>query len=234
MLVGTIFTACATSPGPPADDGGTGDEAAPSAPTCADGAKNGGESDVDCGGGLGGCPPCGDGKKCTGAADCASGVCAGASCQPPSCTDGVKNGKETAVDCGGGACPKCPVCLQCKENADCDTTICSTMGLCAPTISVTKAVYAANCGAPTPVPSIVMACDKKTTCNYVFNYVVDIGFDPAYGCMKDLRVEYKCAGGTTTKTFYEACAPCDPQNTPTAIKLGLDCPPCLGVAQPPN
>jgi hypothetical protein len=29
------------------------------------------------------------------------------------CTDGVKNGQETGVDCGGPACGKCPVCAGC-------------------------------------------------------------------------------------------------------------------------
>ncbi len=226
-----------TGAGLPIDSGG-GDitvDVADAGPSCSDGIKNGGESDVDCGGGLGSpCPPCADAKKCGSATDCLSGVCKDGICQPPSCTDGVKNGKETAVDCGGGDCPRCAVCIQCKADSDCDTTICSSAGLCAPTITVTKAVYAANCGAPTTVSTIVKACDKKVSCDYVFEYVKDIGYDPAYGCMKDLTVEYTCAGGTTTKKFYESCAPCDPKGTPTKIILGLDCPPCLGVGNPPK
>jgi hypothetical protein len=39
--------------------------------------------------------------------DCLSGVCSGAVCQPASCTDGVQNGNETGVDCGG-SCKACP------------------------------------------------------------------------------------------------------------------------------
>lgn len=37
-------------------------------PTCMDGAKNGGESDVDCGGGT--CPACPAGKQCFLNGDC--------------------------------------------------------------------------------------------------------------------------------------------------------------------
>lgn len=213
------------------DDGG---DATTSGATCTDGTKNGPESDVDCGGGLGACPSCGDGKKCNSAADCSSGVCSGGTCQTPSCTDGIKNGKETATDCGGGVCPKCAVCIQCKEDADCDTTVCGSMGLCAPTITITSAIYAANCGAPTPVPTIAQACDNKQSCNYTFWYAKDLGYDPAYGCVKDLSVEYKCSGGTTTHKFYDACAPCEQNPMKTTFTLGLDCPACLGVGQPPN
>ena len=93
------------------------------APTCSDGAKNGTETDIDCGGP--GCPmkKCAPMQKCLAPADCASGVCmpplqdAGALvsdvCQVPSCTNGVKNGNETGIDCGdngGDAGPLCPPC----------------------------------------------------------------------------------------------------------------------------
>jgi hypothetical protein len=31
-------------------------------------------------------------------------------CGPPTCTDGIQNGNETGVDCGGPDCPACPPC----------------------------------------------------------------------------------------------------------------------------
>jgi hypothetical protein len=49
----------------------------------------------------------GIGSACLDAMDCTSGVCFNGVCQPPSCTDGVKNGNETGIDCGG-TCPVCP------------------------------------------------------------------------------------------------------------------------------
>jgi hypothetical protein len=50
-------------------------------PSCNDGAQNGDETGVDCGGST--CPAC------------------------PTCTDGIQNGNETGVDCGG-SCSECP------------------------------------------------------------------------------------------------------------------------------
>jgi hypothetical protein len=47
-------------------------------PTCNDGAKDGTETDVDCGGGA--CPPCGDTLGCGGNGDCQSGICQGGFC----------------------------------------------------------------------------------------------------------------------------------------------------------
>ena len=72
--------------------------------SCADGVKNGNETDIDCGGD---CSSCGNGSNCNSSADCASEVCSGNTCQASSCADGVKNGHETDVDCGGNDCPSC-------------------------------------------------------------------------------------------------------------------------------
>jgi hypothetical protein len=79
------------------------------APTCSDGVLNNSESDTDCGGpncaGDGGAP-CATARICAGNNDCASHVCTGGTCQAPSCGDGVTNGDEAGVDCGG-SCPPC-------------------------------------------------------------------------------------------------------------------------------
>lgn len=49
------------------------------------------------------------------------------------CTDGIKNGTETDVDCGGGTCPKCGVGRTCATPSDCQSGVFShrfaTMGL---------------------------------------------------------------------------------------------------------
>jgi hypothetical protein len=76
------------------------------APTCMDGARNGNETGLDCGG-LPSCPRCPTGQGCKVGSDCESGVCWAGACEPPKCTDGIKNGDEADWDCGG-ACPPCP------------------------------------------------------------------------------------------------------------------------------
>lgn len=103
------------------------------APTCSDGAKNGSESDADCGGS---CPlDCVTGETCTSGADCQSLVCGGnpLTCQAPSCSDTVKNGAETDVDCGA-ACLKCATGKACSTGTDCVGGTC-TGGICAATCS---------------------------------------------------------------------------------------------------
>jgi hypothetical protein len=87
---------CFTSSGDP-------DKKTCQAPLCGDGAKNGSETDVDCGGS---CGPCKVGGGCRVGVDCAALVCVAGICAAPSCSDAVRNGAETGVDCGG-ACAAC-------------------------------------------------------------------------------------------------------------------------------
>ena len=105
-------------------------------PTCSDGVKNHGETDTDCGGPI--CDAanvrCADTEKCTADADCQNGYCnVGVSphvCATPTCTDLVKNGGESGVDCGGtstcGGCPGDP----CTIANDCHSLSCSAGGTC--------------------------------------------------------------------------------------------------------
>src|SRR6187200_355580 len=48
----------------------------------------------------------------------------------PTCTDGLKNGSETDVDCGGGLCPRCADGKVCQLPNDCSSGTC-TGGRCA-------------------------------------------------------------------------------------------------------
>src|SRR5690606_31880830 len=47
----------------------------------------------------------------------------------PTCEDGVLNGDETDVDCGGTKCAPCPTGKHCATGADCDNGVCVS-GLC--------------------------------------------------------------------------------------------------------
>jgi formylglycine-generating enzyme required for sulfatase activity len=105
------------------------------APSCTDGVKNQGETDIDCGGNI--CNPCPDGDTCNKGTDCVDKVCgfdngcgtdAGVGacvCEAPTCTDGVQNESETAVDCGGPHCPKCTTGKGCVAPSDCISDVCS-------------------------------------------------------------------------------------------------------------
>ena len=117
-------------------------------PFCSDGVKNNAETDVDCGGGS--CPRCSDAKSCLTGADCTSNVCAdtgtGLKCQPPSCTDGIKNGTESDVDCGGAGCPGCAVGKVCRAGTDCASQGCNYKGVCAQGRSCTTRFGGDTCG----------------------------------------------------------------------------------------
>jgi alpha-tubulin suppressor-like RCC1 family protein len=91
---------------------------------CTDNARNNDETDVDCGGKQ--CAKCADAKGCQEAADCASGVCdpQKKTCSVASCSDQVRNGDETDVDCGGPTCPKCPLGASCGTAVDCQSGTC--------------------------------------------------------------------------------------------------------------
>ncbi|MBW2990432.1 hypothetical protein KY348_01870, partial [Candidatus Woesearchaeota archaeon] len=97
--------------------------------TCTDNVKNGLESDVDCGGDCPGCPV---DKKCNIDYDCQEGLfCNDFSnlCALPSCDDGIMNGDETDVDCGGGCSEKCGNGLGCISPNDCKSGYCEA-GIC--------------------------------------------------------------------------------------------------------
>jgi hypothetical protein len=107
------------------------------APSPSDGVKNDSETDVDCGGSSSpstdGAPACANGKACTVGSDCTSTSCQAGKCVPPTCTDHIKDGMETDVDCGGPTCAACPTSDKCSVATDCQSLVC-TGGVCiAPT-----------------------------------------------------------------------------------------------------
>jgi hypothetical protein len=101
--------------------------------TCSDGVANGDEADVDCGGSC--AARCGVGRRCRSAGDCGAGVACPASvarCTPEACDNGVLDGAEMLIDCGGGECSGCPDGTSCTSGADCASGNCSATGQCAP------------------------------------------------------------------------------------------------------
>ena len=110
-----------------------------SAESCLNGVLDGTETDKDCGGPD--CEPCGPGLHCNGAPDCSSDVCALPAPNAPDklcliaiCSDGVKNGAETDIDCGGpgSGCPDTSRCVagkHCSRPGDCNSGVCQA-GVC--------------------------------------------------------------------------------------------------------
>ncbi len=74
-----------------------------------------------------GCVP--NGQLCATSSQCCSMSCMANQCQP-TCTDGMQDGNETGVDCGGGTCPQCPLGQGCATNTDCVATTTCMAGSC--------------------------------------------------------------------------------------------------------
>jgi hypothetical protein len=115
-----------------------------------DNVKNGNETDIDCGGPDAGTPRCATSKACLVGTDCLNKVCnAGTkTCSAPTGTDGVKNGDESDVDCGGvqtGA-PKCAATKSCNAHTDCLSDGCNAAGKCAVGRSCTQVNGGETCG----------------------------------------------------------------------------------------
>ncbi len=86
-------------------------------PHCTSGAKDGDESDVDCGGS---CDKCAIGKACGENKDCLSDNCDAGMCKDVAhCTNGSQDEDESDVDCGGSCTTKCEAGKNCNSGDDC-------------------------------------------------------------------------------------------------------------------
>lgn len=73
--------------------------------------------------------------ECTANEHCASGKCGmDRLCIPPTCSDIIKNGDETDVDCGGSCLARCGPLEKCLNDGDCVGGVCIAE-TCAPTCS---------------------------------------------------------------------------------------------------
>jgi len=132
---------------------------------CSDGIRNGGESDIDCGGPD--CRGCRPGAVCFEESDCNTSVCEGGTCVSASCTDSVRNGNETDRDCGG-SCRPCRDSLRCNRGADCSSGVC-TVGLCTPATCVDGVRNGSesdvDCGGNCEPCERGSACNRPTDCD---------------------------------------------------------------------
>ena len=80
--------------------------------------------------GLGCAVLCPLGRVCLKDGDCATGRCFGTRCTLPTCTNGMKDGQESDVDCGG-LCATCGTGRGCRVTTDCTSRMC-TNDVCQP------------------------------------------------------------------------------------------------------
>lgn len=101
--------------------------------------------------------------ECLDNSQCAAGVCTQNTCAAPECSDTVKNGNESDIDCGGGQCPGCPVGNACAIGKDCKSAVCENGACVAPTcmdnVANGQETYI-DCGGPDCMP-----CKDGAPCN---------------------------------------------------------------------
>lgn len=132
------------------------------------------------------------------------------------CNNGVQDGDETGVDCGGTACDPCPTCADGIQN---------------------QGETGVDCGGP---------CSACPTCNDGIQNQGETGVDCGGPNCQDCAASPTCSDGIQngTETGIDCGGSCDPcpspntcfdgvQNgTETGIDCGGGCPPCEGAGNP--
>ncbi|MBK6362661.1 MAG: T9SS type A sorting domain-containing protein [Saprospiraceae bacterium] len=133
----------------------------------------------------------------------------------PTCTDGVQNGQETGIDCGGPTCPPCASCTDGIQNGqetgvDCGGPICPACATCSDGIQNGQET-GVDCGGPT--------CPPCASCTDGIRNGQETGVD--------------CGG-----PICPACATCS-DGIQNGLETGVDCggpncPPCNGTVVETN
>jgi beta-glucosidase-like glycosyl hydrolase len=179
-----------------------------------------------------------------------------------SCTDTVKNGNETDVDCGGSCTSKCANGRACAVNADCQSGSC-VAGICRapnvpPTVSITAPINGASVVAGSTITVAANAADSDGTVTSVtfFAGATQIGQDTTSPYSASWAVPVAAAsysltaraadnaGATTTSTAVgitatTTCSDGVQNGTETGVDCGGSCPacaatnPCAGLCTTP-
>ena len=194
--------------------------------THTDETKNLDETGIDCGGPDATSPRCVVGQACVQSSDCALNSCNRTNkvCQQPA-INGIQDGTETDVDCGGDAAPACDTGKTCVVGADCKSLVCNGAKKCvaannsdgvkngdesdvdcggtttnAPKCAVSKACNSANdCGSD--------SCDYNKKCTSVKSCAVHFGGDT-------------CGSGEVgnANAQHESCCKTIPLNATTRLE----------------
>jgi hypothetical protein len=118
-----------------------------------------------------------------------------------SCANGIKDGDESDVDCGG-SCPGCDNGKECESDGDCLSAHCEN-GLCADE-QVAECQTNADCG-PSPMPCFEMQCTDQHMCEVVA--LVDASpCDDGDACTIGDRCDAGTCRGSDGRVFIETFA----------------------------
>ena len=126
----------------------------------------------------------------------------------PTCTDGIKNGNESDVDCGG-VCGKCANGLACGGSADCQSGVCTGARCQAPTCA--DGVKNGNesdtdCGGTCPHCGSGKMCSQGSDCGSSV-CASDVCSDPSCtdGAKNGTESDVDCGGNCTHCTPGKSC-----------------------------
>jgi hypothetical protein len=149
---------------------------------------------------------CNDGGACVGCNDstqCDGGSCAAGQCVAASCSDGVKDGDETAADCGG-SCQPCTDGMACGKSTDCTGGTCAMGACCTPKSCATLGLTCGNASD---------GCGGTLNCND--------------GVRNGNETDVDCGGMGDVDAGVGACPPC-PQGDACAVNADCTTVQCAG------
>src|SRR5580704_7778888 len=223
--------------------------------TCFDGAPGNapGPEGIPCD--IDGGAVCNQAGRCVGcllASQCGKGTCFNNRCEALTCTDGVRDGSETDVDCGGPACVPCPTNGGCDVASDCESGVC--VGFVCQAPSCTDGIQngtetGVDCGGgcPTGCPAgegcvgsadcIGLSCTGSVcapTCTDGEKDGAETGVDcggyacspcaDGQGCIYDTDCVHRvCRSGLCVSP---SCVDGKQDGTETGVDCGGICPPC--------
>jgi len=154
----------------------------------------------------------------------------------PTCSDNVKNGDETDVDCGGSSCTQCAVGRLCATGSDCQTGSCSA-GRCQQATCTDMIENGAetdvDCGGPTSCPRCGTAkgCTASSDCN---NAICSNGQCQALSCTDGVRngteTDIDCGGVSCAKCAAGATCQQGPDCQSGSCSVICQSAPCTATA----
>jgi hypothetical protein len=136
--------------------------------------------------------------------------------QQQACTDGVKDGDETDIDCGGGTCPACANGEDCKVGSDCKEKVCAGGVCAAPTCHdgiKDGEETDVDCGGPMCPP-----CHAGDTCKGASDCISDVC--TAMVCILSCTANVKDGDETDVDCGGGTCPPCALEKM---CKVNADC-----------
>ncbi len=177
--------------------------------------------------------------ECLDSSQCMSGICYKNACATPECSDMVKNGLETDIDCGGPQCAACAPGSVCVSNPDCKSQVCETGVCAAPTctdgVQNGQETYA-DCGGPDCLPCAAgLPCNAGLDCTSkvcLTNVCQEPACDDKVTNGNETDVDcggvcMKCVLGQACLIYKDClssnCCAADPPNPGSCIPTGAMC-----------